>query len=235
MELEFMSSNTGPSDDDGYHAASSEDDTPTPNATAVQEDLEEPSAPMDVELGQDRGLADFGCMDICRTATASPGTQLHGEPPLAADDVYDPAYVVDEPEPDITTPAVDGGAPNATATTSIENFIAAFKKPLTLPLLSSPPRLRRTRAERARAGELDDSELVLKRSARLAAKSKYREQKPEAQARKVTMKRLGLEEVEIELPDEASFEEFQTAFALPLSASTREAMQVLFSARSYRA
>jgi hypothetical protein len=40
MELEFMSSNTGPSDDDGYHAASSRDDTPTPNATAVQEDLE---------------------------------------------------------------------------------------------------------------------------------------------------------------------------------------------------
>jgi hypothetical protein len=62
------------------------------------------------------------------------------------------------------TPAVDGGAPNATATTSIEDFIAAFKKPLTPPVLSSPPRLRRTWAERARAGELDDSELVPKRS-----------------------------------------------------------------------
>jgi hypothetical protein len=74
--------------------------------------------------------------------------------------------------------------------------------------LSSPPRLRRTGAERAWAGELDDSELVPKRSARLAAKSKYREQKPEAQVRKVMMKRLGLEEVETELPDEASFEEF---------------------------
>jgi hypothetical protein len=88
---------------------------------------------------------------------------------------------------------------------------------------------------RARAGELDDSELVLKRSARLAAKSRHREQKPEAQAWKVMMKRLGLEEVPTELPDEASFEEFQTAFALPLSASTREAMHVLFPCGKQRA
>jgi hypothetical protein len=49
------------------------------------------------------------------------------------------------------------------------------------------------------------------------------------------MKRLGLEEVETELPDEASFEEFQTAFALPLSMSTREAMQVLFPGRNQQA
>jgi hypothetical protein len=40
------------------------------------------------------------------------------------------------------TTAADGGAPNATATTSIEDFIATFKKPLTPPVLSSPPRLR---------------------------------------------------------------------------------------------
>ena len=104
-----------------------------------------------------------------------------------------------------------------------------------MPVLSSPPRLRLTRAARARAGELDDSELVPKRSARLAAKSRHREQKPEAQARKVMMKRLWLEEVETELPDEASFEEFQTAFVLPLSMSTREAMQVLFPGRNQRA
>jgi hypothetical protein len=95
-----------------------------------------------------------------------------------------------------------------TAATSIDDFIAAFKKPLTMPILSSPPRLRLTRAARARAGELDDLELVPKRSAMLAAKSRHREQKPEAQARKVVMKRLGLEEVPTELPDEASFEEF---------------------------
>jgi hypothetical protein len=39
---------------------------------------------------------------------------------------------------------------------------------------------------------------------RLAAKSKFREPKPKAQARKVMMKRLGVE-VETQLPDEASF------------------------------
>jgi hypothetical protein len=107
--------------------------------------------------------------------------------------------------------------------TSTEDFIAAFKKPLMMPVLSSPPRLRLTRAARARARELDDSKLVPKRSVRLAAKSRHKEQKPEAQTRKVMMKRLGLE-VETKLPDETSFEEFQTAFTLPLSTSTRKAM-----------
>ncbi|CAD6272866.1 unnamed protein product [Miscanthus lutarioriparius] len=129
-------------------------------------------------------------------------------------------------------PAAVGTAPDATAMTSTKDFIAAFKKPLTMPVLSSPPRLRLTRVARTRAGELDDSELIPKRSARLAAKSRHREQKLEAQAWKVMMKRLGLEEVETELPDKTSFEEFQTAFALPLSASTREAMQVLFPGKN---
>lgn len=67
----------------------------------------------------------------------------------------------------------------------------------------------------------------------MAAKSKHREPKPKAQARKVMMKRLGVH-VETELPDEASFDEFQTAFVLPLSESTREAMQVLFPAQKQR-
>ena len=43
------------------------------------------------------------------------------------------------------------------------------------------------------------------------------------------LKRLGFE-VETELPDEALFEEFQKAFALPLSPS-KEAMRVLFPSR----
>jgi hypothetical protein len=41
------------------------------------------------------------------------------------------------------------------------------------------------------------------------------------------MKHLGLE-VETELPDEASFDEFQTAFTLPLSTTMREAMEAFF-------
>ena len=111
---------------------------------------------------------------------------------------------------------------------SVDDFISTFRKPLSQPVLSSPPRLRVTRSARARA--IEDDELVPKWSARLAAKSKHREQKPEAQARKVMMKRLGVE-VETQLPDEALFQEFQTAFKLPLSSSTREAMQVLFLGR----
>jgi hypothetical protein len=77
-------------------------------------------------------------------------------------------------------PVVVGTSPDATVMTSTKDFIAAFKKPLTMPVLLSPPRLRLTQAVRARAGELDDSELVPKRSARLAAKSRHRGQKPEA-------------------------------------------------------
>ena len=81
---------------------------------------------------------------------------------------------------------------------------------------------------------VDDDELVPKRSARLAVKSKYREMRPEAQARKVTIKRLGFE-METQLPDEASFQEFKEAFTLPLTPSKREAMQVLFPGRKQRA
>ena len=59
-----------------------------------------------------------------------------------------------------------------------EDFILAFKKPLPAPIILSPPRLRVTRAASAWTRELEDSELVPKRSARLAAKSKHRELKP---------------------------------------------------------
>jgi hypothetical protein len=47
------------------------------------------------------------------------------------------------------------------------------------------------------------------------------------------MKHLGVH-VDTELLDEASFDEFQTAFTTPLSESTTEAMQVLFPGRKQR-
>jgi hypothetical protein len=48
------------------------------------------------------------------------------------------------------------------------------------------------------------------------------------------LKRIGLE-VDTVRPDEATFDEFQTVFANPLSESTREAMDVLFPGRKQRA
>jgi hypothetical protein len=95
---------------------------------------------------------------------------------------------------------------------SIDGFVNTFRKPLSQPILSSPPRFRITRSARERA----DEELIPKRSAQLAAKSRFREPKPEVQASKVMMKRLGVE-IETQLPDEASF-----------TPSKREAMEVLF-------
>lgn len=80
----------------------------------------------------------------------------------------------------------------------------------------------------------DEDDWAPKRSARLAAKSRFRADGPEAQARKVLMKKLGLE-VETEHPDEASFDEFHTAFQQPIGSSTRRAMGVLFPGRKQRA
>jgi hypothetical protein len=108
----------------------------------------------------------------------------------------------------------------------VKDFIGSFRRPLQQPLVASPPRLKVTKKINYDA----DDDFVPKRSARLAAKSKFREPKPKAQARKVMMKRLGLK-TPMEVPDAASFEEFQRAFALPLSPMTREAMDALFPIR----
>jgi hypothetical protein len=94
------------------------------------------------------------------------------------------------------------------------------------PLITSPPRLRITEDPKV-AG---DSDFVPKRSARLAAKSKFRAAKPDAQARKVLMKKLGLK-VETEKPDETSFEEFQQVVATTPLHVTREATEALFPFR----
>jgi hypothetical protein len=47
------------------------------------------------------------------------------------------------------------------------------------------------------------------------------------------MRRIGLD-LETVRPDEATFQEFQEAFKLPLSASRREALNVLFHGRKQR-
>ena len=101
---------------------------------------------------------------------------------------------------------------------------------LETPVVSSPPRLRITNQ---RADTREDAELVPKRSARLAAKSKFRANKPDAQARKILMKKLG-EDVPTEEPDQAAFEEFQVTFKLPLDPSRREGMRELFLGRRGR-
>jgi hypothetical protein len=104
------------------------------------------------------------------------------------------------------------------------SFIDAFELPLKQPLIASPPRLRVTKEPKV----VDDGDFVPKRSARLAAKSKFRASKPDAQARKVLIKKLGLE-VETEKPDETSYEE-QIVAATPLHIR-REAMEALFPVR----
>lgn len=165
-----------------------------------------------MELGHDRGLADLGCMDILVSERPSLSSSERDVPPLPAAGDLDGAPVEDEVDP--ATPI------------SADSFINRFKKPLQEPVLQTTPTLRTTKA----IHDLVDDEWIPKHSVRLAAKSKFREAKPEVQARKVMMKRLGLQ-IETKDPDEASFDEFHTAFRRLVSLVTREAMQVLFLGR----
>lgn len=154
-----------------------------------------------------------------RTAGAAGDEDIYGVSPLVAaeDDVADDL-------PARRSPSVEKSAPPSPNT-----FVASFKRGLDTPLLSTPI-LRITR--RVRLAE--DPDFVPKRSAQLATKSGYRELRPEAQARKVMMRRLGFEK-ETEVPDEASFEEFQELFKQPLTPSKREALDILFPGRKQRA
>jgi hypothetical protein len=105
-------------------------------------------------------------------------------------------------------------------------FIEAFKRPLQEPLIASPPRLRITKD----AKDAVDSDFLPKRNARrLAAKSKFRAAKPDVQARKVLMKKLGLD-IETNKP-EASFEKFQEVVATTPLHVRREAIEALFPGR----
>jgi hypothetical protein len=157
----------------------------------------------------------------------TPNVAQVGGPTVHAGSVDDPV--------DLAAPALgedahgDRSAP-APPPQTLDDFISTFKKQLEQPIILSPPRLRKTRTPR----HVDDDGFVPKRSVRLAKKSAHREPKPEAQARKVMLKRIGLE-VDTVRPDEATFDEFQTVFANPLSESTREAMDVLFPGRKQRA
>jgi hypothetical protein len=112
----------------------------------------------------------------------------------------------------------------------MDDFVARFRAPLPQAILSTPI-LRTTRPVRGR--EIHDEDLLPKRSARLAAKSKFREAKPEAQARKILMKKLGVE-VETQEPDTASFDEFHTVFTSPLPVETRVAMQTYYLGKCCR-
>jgi hypothetical protein len=148
----------------------------------------------------------------------------------------EPATAADEDRPGASTPAEANDVSEAVGVTPrltpIDDFVAAFKKPLEPPLITSTPLLRKTRPRKPTPVP-GDEDWIPKRSIRLAAKSAHREPRPEAQARKVMLKRIGLE-IDTEHPDEASFDEFHTAFKLPLPEETKEAMRALFPGRKQR-
>jgi len=151
---------------------------------------------------QDRPDRVVGCdlgeaVDFCLSgpeADSGPNSPVHAaggglslEPTSAASETDpsppDEPMVPLSPEPTALHGhvAVLDGAATAQPPT-VDDFIATFRKLLQQPILVTAPRARVTRRERAR--ERTDAELVPKRSARLAVKSKNRLPKPEAQARR---------------------------------------------------
>lgn len=110
-----------------------------------------------------------------------------------------------------------------------KTFADTFRKALDQPLLRSPC-LRITRSARRSL----DPDFVPKRSARLAAKSGFREGRPDAQAHRVMLRCLGLGKGPI-AQDDASFNEFQNIFAKPLTPSRRSALEALFPGRKSKA
>jgi hypothetical protein len=134
-----------------------------------------PCADLVVDLGQPITDADGACFTSPRGLIelleqagdfSSPERAERGVP----DDDEPPVLQL---SPVVAAPTQVPAGGEATVTTAAE-FVAAFKKPLPEPVIQSPPKLRITRQAAARRAELDDDELVPKRSARLAAKSKNR-------------------------------------------------------------
>jgi hypothetical protein len=134
-------------------------------------------------------------------------------PSMAANSPYslDMGLPVDDDVAAVEGQHASDGAPTAAMT--INSFIGTLRKPLSRPILPTTPRLRCTKLSRS----MDDDDWIPKRSTHLTTKSKFRAHRPEAQVRKVMMKHLGLE---IET-DEASFDEFQTAYVHPSRPSVR--------------
>lgn len=156
---------------------------------------------------------DFFCLsrpdEVCCSGQSSLGSPT---PSMVANSPYslDMGLPVDDDVAAVEGQHASDGAPTAAMT--INSFIGTFRKPLSRPILPTTPRLRCTKLSRS----MDDDDWIPKRSTHLTTKSKFRAHRPEAQARKVMMKHLGLE-IETALPDEASFDEFQTAYVHPTS------------------
>ena len=210
-------------------------DQPGPLASADASNFSRP--------GDSGCLAEPTQVHTVPTPMLEPSTLKPQPAPVPAPPIGDLGFSIDGP-PRVGTPrapeasttqplsaAADLAPPSAPGSVeSIDSFISAMSVPLVTPVIPAPPRLRITRRE---LDERPDAELIPKRSARLAAKSKFRASKPDAQARKILMKKLG-EDVPTEEPDQAAFEEFQVAFKLPLDPSSREGMRELFPGRRGR-
>ena len=84
-------------------------------------------------------------------------------------------------------------------------------------LVASPPR---------RSSRQQPQDFVIRRSERLAKKSRHQDTNPAMQAQNVMMRKLGITS-DIHPPDASAFQQFEEAFTSSLSASHCEALDAL--------
>jgi len=101
----------------------------------------------------------------------------------------------------------------------VVDFVTYVRRLPSQPIVTSPPPRRRARA----AAELPTP---VRRSERLARKSRHRATEPALQAQNVMMKKLGLTSASCP-PDATSFQQFVATFSSPLTTSQCEALDVL--------
>ena len=117
---------------------------------------------------------------------------------------------------------------------SLSSFIDDFRMPLSPPLLLESPIRRVSRAASPRR---TSAAPVPRRSSRLAQSAHLREPKPEAQARKVLLKKwrpVRSPTAPPQAPNSNINDKFRRVFREPLSASKSEAMRELFPAAGRR-
>ena len=106
------------------------------------------------------------------------------------------------------------------AAADLDEFIRSLKVPIQRGILKTSPK--------RRVSKLVDVDLIPRRSSRLAAKSKMRASKTPLQARRVLLKKMGLDQSVASI-DTVPFEELQQRFKELLSSAKREAMNELFN------
>lgn len=178
-------------------------------------------------------VADFHLAELDRLGHVP--TAVADGPPLAPclDAMLDHAGISQTTGAGTPTPALPSvdrapSTPRQPGSRDVAAFIDSIMLPMQPPLLASPP-VSASPSPGTRIGCLGAVG-----STRLAAKTASRLAQPEAQATKVMLMKMGVENY-VDRSDNSAHKKFQDTFTRPLSSARREAMRELFPGRRRRA